>query len=89
MFKRLQLHKQVNQSYSFCVLHVVSWCFIFVKNFIIISQTVFNLQSRHKYMVDMAMFNVQKTITKTVSKPELRFMCSARRHSDLYLHEVS
>ena len=48
-----------------------------MRNFIIISQTVFNLQSRHKYMVKMAMFNVQRTITPKVGKPELRFMCSA------------
>ena len=31
----------------------------FVRNFIMISQTVFNLQSRHKYMVEMSMFNAQ------------------------------
>ena len=46
-----------------------------MKNFVIISQTVFNLQSRHEYMGEMAMFNVQRAITPKVGKPE--FMCSA------------
>ena len=32
-----------------------------------------NLQSRHEYMVEMAMFNVQRAITTKVSKLELRF----------------
>ena len=30
-------------------------------------------------MVEMAIFNIQRTITLTVGKQELRFMCSARR----------
>ena len=38
-----------------------------------ISQTVFNVQTRHKYMVEMAMFNVQRAITPKVGKPELQF----------------
>ena len=42
-----------------------------------ISQTVFTLQSRHEYMVEMAMFNVQRAITPKAGKSELRFMCSA------------
>ena len=42
-----------------------------------ISQTVFNLQSRHKYMVERAMFNVQKAITPKVGKQELWFISSA------------
>ena len=44
-----------------------------------ISKTVFNLQSRHKYIVEMAMFNVQRAIhvTPKVGKPKLRFMSSA------------
>ena len=37
-----------------------------------------NLQSGHKYMVEMAMFNVQMEITPKVGKQELRYMCSAR-----------
>ena len=37
-----------------------SWCFIFVWSFLKISGTVFNLQSGHEYMVEMAMFNVQR-----------------------------
>ena len=44
-----------------------------------ISVTVFNLQSGHEYMVEIVTFNVQRAITLKVSKPELRFMCSARR----------
>ena len=32
-----------------------------------ISQTVFNLQSGHEYMMEMAMFNVQRAITPKVS----------------------
>ena len=43
------------------------------------SQMVFNLQSRHKYMVEMAMFNVQRAITPKGGKPELWFMSSACR----------
>ena len=39
-----------------------------------ISQTVFNLQSGHKYMVEMAMFNVQRAINPKVRKPELRLI---------------
>ena len=35
------------------------------------------LWSGHEYMVEMAMFNVQRTITPKVGKPELWFMCSA------------
>ena len=41
------------------------------------SETVYNLQSGHEYMVEMAMFNVQRAITPKVGKPELWFMCSA------------
>ena len=40
---------------------------------------VFNLQSRHQYMVEMTMFNVQNAVTPKVGKPELPFMCSADR----------
>ena len=40
---------------------------------------IFNLQSRHEYIVEMAMFNVQRAITPNVGKPELWFMCSAHR----------
>ena len=42
-----------------------------------ISQMVINLQSRHEYMVEMVMFNVQKAINPKVGKPEIWFMCSA------------
>ena len=42
-----------------------------------ISQTVFNLQSGHEYMVEMAVCNVQKEITPKVDKSELWFICSA------------
>ena len=77
LFKWPQLQKYVNQSYVFCVLQVVSWCFTFVRNFTIIAQTVFNLQSRHEYMIEIAMSNVQRAITPKAGKPELWFMCSA------------
>ena len=50
-----------------------------------LSQTVFNLQSRHKFMVEMAMFNVQRAITTKVGKPELQFMCSAHHLIALYI----
>ena len=41
------------------------------------SKTVFNLQSGHKYMVEMAMFNVQREISPKVGNSELRFMSFA------------
>ena len=47
-----------------------------MRNFIIISQTVFNLQSGHEYMAEMAMFHVRRAITPKADKPELRFMSS-------------
>ena len=50
-----------------------------------ISQMVFNLLSVHKYMVEMAMFNVQRAITPKVGKPELQFMCLACRLMVLYI----
>ena len=50
-----------------------------------ISRTVFNLQSGHEYMIEMAMFNVQRAITLKVGKPELRFMCSAHCLIVLYI----
>ena len=36
-----------------------------------ISQTVFNTQSRHKYIVEMAIFDVQRAITPKGGNPEL------------------
>ena len=42
-----------------------------------ISQTVLMLQSTHEYMVEMAIFNVQRAITPKVCNPELQFLCSA------------
>ena len=56
-----------------------------MRNFIIISQTVFDLQSGHEYMVEMAMFYGQRTITPKVGKPELQFIFSARRRIMLYI----
>ena len=50
-----------------------------------ISQTVFNLQSGQEYMVEMAMFNVQRAITPKVGKPELWFISSARLVIVLYI----
>ena len=45
---------------------------------------VFNIQSRHDYMIEMPMLNVQRAITPKVSKPELGFMCSAHCLIGLY-----
>ena len=45
-----------------------------MRSFIKIFRTVFNLQSGHEYVVEMAMFNVQRALTPKVSKPDLRFM---------------
>ena len=42
-----------------------------------ISKTAVNLQSGHKYLVEMAMFNVQRKISPQVSKSELGFINSA------------
>ena len=53
-------------------------CFTFVCSFLKISRVVFNLQSGHEHIVEMAMFNVQRAITPKVGKPELLLMCSAR-----------
>ena len=50
-----------------------------------ISQNVFNLQGGHHYIIEMAKFNVQRTIIRKVGKPELGFMCSARRLIVLYI----
>ena len=44
-----------------------------------ISQMVFNLQSRHKYMMEMAVFNVQRAIIPKGGKVGLGFMSSVRR----------
>ena len=56
-----------------------------MRNFIIISSTIFNLQCRHKYMVEIAMFNDPRAITPNFSKPELWFRCSAHRLIVLYI----
>ena len=48
-------------------------------NFMKISQTVFTSQSGYEYMVEMAIFNVQRAITLKVENPELCFMCSTHR----------
>ena len=41
-----------------------------------ISQTVFNLHSVHKYMVEIAMLNVERAVTPKVGEPELCFLSS-------------
>ena len=43
-----------------------------------ISKTVYNLQNGHKYMIEMAMFNVQRKMSPKVGKSELQLMSSAR-----------
>ena len=71
--------------FFFCVLYIVSWCFTFVWNFIIISRMIFNLQSLHKYMAEMATFNVQRAITSKVGRP---VVCTSS-HNALHFCEVS
>ena len=56
-----------------------------MRNFKKISKTVFNLQSGHKYMVEMALFNIQREIAPKVDKTELRFINSARRIIEFYI----
>ena len=51
---------------------------LFVRNFMKISKTVFNLQSGHKYMVEMAMLNISKS-----RQIRVRYMSSARRIIEL------
>ena len=48
-----------------------------------ISEMIFNLQNKHKYMVEMAMVTIQRVITPKVGKPELSFMSSACRLMEL------
>ena len=56
-----------------------------MRSFIIISRTVFKLQSGHEYTAEKAMFSVQMVITPKVGIPELRFMFSASRLIVLYI----
>ena len=90
--QRMQRQKKVNQIYLFCVLHIVLWCFTFVRNFIIISQTVFNLQSRHKYMVEMAVHGrdsyvqCSKGNNSKKGKPDLWFINAACHLIVLYIY---
>ena len=51
-----------------------------------LSQMVFNSQSGHKYMVEMALFNVQRAITPKVGNQVLWFMCSAHHSMMLYIY---
>ena len=52
---------------------------------------VFKLQSRHKYMIEITVCNIQRAITRRVGKPKLWFLCSALRlmipYICLELHE--
>ena len=50
-----------------------------------ISQTVFNLQSGHEYIVEMAIFHVQRATTPELGNPEFWFMRSASRLMVLYI----
>ena len=54
-----------------------------------ISQTVFYLQSRHKHMVKMAIFNVQRAITPKVGKPVMVHEFCTSSHGALNFCEVS
>ena len=56
-------------------------------NFMKICQTVSSTQSGHEYMVEMAIFNVQRAITSKVGNPVLSFMCSALLYIDDKFHE--
>ena len=60
-----------------------SQCFTCVRSFVKISWTVFNLQNRHKYIVEM--ISVQRATTPKVEKPELEFVCCAHRFIMLYI----
>ena len=51
----------------------------------LISRRVYNLQSENKYMVEMALFNVQRALTPKAGKTELWFMCSACHLIELYI----
>ena len=44
-----------------------------------IAQMVLMLQSGHEYVVEMAIFNVQRAITPKVCNAELQFLHSASR----------
>ena len=50
-----------------------------------LSQMVSELWKGHEYMVEMAMFSVQRVITPNISKPELWFMCFAHCLMVLYI----
>ena len=51
-----------------------------------LSQMVFNSQSGHTYMVEMALFNVQRAIIPKVENQVLWFMCSAHHSMMLYIY---
>ena len=59
-----------------CSAHCFIELYIYVK-LLEISQIVFNSHSGRDYMVEMAIFNVQRAITPKVGNPKLCFMCSA------------
>ena len=50
-----------------------------------ISQMVFNSQSRHQYMVEMAIFNVQRAIPPKVGNPEIWFVFCTLSHGAVHL----
>ena len=52
-----------------------------------ISQTDFKSQSGHKYLVEMAVFSIQRAITSNVGNPELWFMYSALLYIYVKFHE--
>ena len=73
------------QLWFMCSAHhliVLNICVKFHEN---ISQTVSNLQSRYKYMLEMAMFNVQRGRTPKVGKQGLCFISSAHCLTMLYI----
>ena len=50
-----------------------------------ISLTVFNSQRGHEVLVEMAIFNVQRSKTPKVGNSEVGFMCSAHRLVVFYI----
>ena len=54
-----------------------------------ISQTVFSLKSGHVYMVEIAMFNVQRAITPKVGTPVTVYIFCTLPYDALRLCEVA
>ena len=77
MFSTIRQYAE-NKSFGSSILHVVLWCLTFVKTYMQISQRAVKLKSRHKYMKEFTVYNVQRAVSQKVRKQELSFLCSAR-----------